>query len=37
MNAISNFTFHEKHNVRVQLLNGERGFVLLMYVMFIYS
>ncbi len=28
MNAISNFTFHEKHNVRVQLLNGEPWFCL---------
>ena len=28
MNAISNFTFHEKHNVRVQLINGEPWFCL---------
>ena len=28
MNAISTFTFHESHNVRVQLIQGEPWFCL---------
>ena len=28
MNAISTFTFHQDHNIRVQLINGEPYFCL---------
>lgn len=38
MNAISNFTFHESYNVRVQLIDGEPWFCLVdVCNVFIYS